>query len=58
MANKKKGGRVKVALICTETNTINGFTVINKSTTPKLELMKYCKKLRKHTLHKSREKLK
>ncbi len=58
MAGKKKGGRIIVALVCSETNTTNYYTMINKAITPKLEVMKYCPKLRKHTLHVSKEKLK
>ncbi|HMT27130.1 MAG TPA: 50S ribosomal protein L33, partial [Candidatus Absconditabacterales bacterium] len=36
----------------------NYVTTINKTKNPKIELMKYCSQLRKHTLHKSKEKLK
>ncbi|MDD2537358.1 MAG: 50S ribosomal protein L33 [Candidatus Absconditabacteria bacterium] len=58
MAAKKKGGVVKVAMVCSESKATNYYTKINKSTTPKLELKKYCPKLRKHVVHTSREKLK
>ncbi|NOZ43916.1 MAG: 50S ribosomal protein L33 [bacterium] len=47
-----------VALVCTESGDTNYYTSINKAITPKLEIKKYCPKLRKHTIHKSREKLK
>jgi len=43
MAKKSKGGVELIALVCTETGLRNY--------TKKLELMKYCPKLRKHTLH-------
>jgi len=55
---KKKGGRIIVALVCTECGDTNYYTMINKSETPKLEIKKYSPRLRKHTIHKSREKLK
>ncbi|HMT01420.1 MAG TPA: 50S ribosomal protein L33 [Candidatus Absconditabacterales bacterium] len=58
MAAKKKSSRVLVGLICTETGAQNYVTTINKTKNPKIELMKYCSQLRKHTLHKSKEKLK
>ena len=55
---KKKGQKVKVALVCTESGQTNYITYINKAVTPKLEVRKYCRQLRKHTIHKSKEKLK
>ncbi|MBO7094944.1 50S ribosomal protein L33, partial [bacterium] len=36
----------------------NFFTSLNKATTPKLSVSKYCKHCKKHTEHTSREKLK
>lgn len=45
--------RIKVGLKCEESGDINYTTFKNnKNTTEKLELKKYCKRLRKHTLHK------
>lgn len=53
MADKKKGPVEKIALQCTECGERNYTTTKNRRNTPgKLELMKYCPKLRKHTLHK------
>ena len=52
MAKKSKGGIELVALVCTETSLRNYTTKKNRRNNPeKLELMKYCPKLRKHTLH-------
>ena len=58
MAAKKKGGVVKVAMVCSECKATNYFTNINKAVTPKLAQNKYCKHCRKHTEHASKEKLK
>jgi large subunit ribosomal protein L33 len=58
MAKKKKGARMLVALVCTESGTTNYVTEYNKMNTPKIELKKYCPKLRKHTVHKMKIKLK
>lgn len=45
--------RLKVGLKCEESGDINYTTYKNnKNTTAKLELRKYCKRLKKHTLHK------
>lgn len=55
---KAKGNRIIVALVCTETGDTNYHTMINKVTTPKLQLTKYCPRLRKRTLHVSKDKLK
>ncbi|MGD9809126.1 MAG: 50S ribosomal protein L33 [Deferribacterales bacterium] len=45
--------RDKVILACTECKNRNYTTTKNKKTmTGKLELMKYCRTDRKHTLHK------
>ncbi|WP_187981507.1 50S ribosomal protein L33 [Borreliella bavariensis] len=52
---KKKGkGAVElISLICEETGIRNYTTTKNRrNKQEKLELMKYCPKLRKHTLHK------
>jgi len=52
MAKKSKGGVELIALVCTETCLRNYTTKKNRRNNPeKLELMKYCPKLRKHTLH-------
>ena len=58
MAKKKKGARILVGLICTESGAQNYVTTYNKLNTQKIELMKYYSQLRKHTLHKVRLKLK
>ena len=51
MAGKEK--RVKVTLVCTECKQRNYDTAKNKSNTPdRLEMNKYCRFCRKHTLHK------
>ncbi len=55
---KKKGGVIKVALVCSECKATNYYTSLNKATTPKLTARKDCKHCRKHTEHTSREKLK
>lgn len=45
--------RVKITLACTECKQRNYDTKKNKKHDPdRLELMKYCKFCRKHTLHK------
>lgn len=45
--------RVKVLLICSECLSRNYVTTVNKESNKKLELMKYCKKCNKQTLHKA-----
>ncbi len=55
---KKKGGRITVAMQCSDCKKVNYFTSINKANTPKLEESKYCNQCRKHSTHTSREKLK
>ncbi|MCK5674225.1 MAG: 50S ribosomal protein L33 [Spirochaetia bacterium] len=53
MASKKKGAIEKIALKCTECNRRNYTTEKNRRNMQgKLELMKYCKWDKKHTLHK------
>ncbi|RKX91952.1 MAG: 50S ribosomal protein L33 [Spirochaetes bacterium] len=53
MASKKKGAVEKIALKCTECNRRNYTTQKNRRNMQgKLELMKYCKWDKKHTLHK------
>jgi large subunit ribosomal protein L33 len=52
MASKKQNVEI-IALACTECKRRNYTTTKNRKTTQeKLELMKYCKWDRKHTLHK------
>ncbi len=58
MANKKKGGVVKVAMVCVECKATNYYTSINKAIRPKLTIKKYCKHCKKAIEHNSREKLK
>lgn len=49
----KKDNRQELWLKCTECNNLNYTTKKNvKNTTDKLELKKYCKTDRKHTVHK------
>ena len=43
--------RVKVTLRCNECNQRNYNTMKNKNTPDKLELNKYCRFCKKHTLH-------
>jgi large subunit ribosomal protein L33 len=53
MASKKKQNVEIIALQCTECKRRNYTTKKNRKTTQdKLELMKFCKWDRKHTLHK------
>ncbi len=53
MAGKKKGAIEKIALKCTVCNRRNYTTEKNRRNMQgKLELMKYCKWDKKHTLHK------
>lgn len=55
----KKGPRQIYGLKCSECNAFNYITERNKVNTPdKLELSKYCKRCRKHTVHKEAKKLK
>ena len=47
------GKRVKITLSCTECKQRNYNTMKNKQNTPdRLEMNKYCRFCRKHTLHK------
>lgn len=52
---KKKDDDVIVFLVCSETGDRN-YTVRKKRKAAKLELKKYCPRLRKHTLHKEKAK--
>lgn len=50
---KKSGGPEKISLKCSECDRKNYTTTKNKKNAQgKLELMKFCKFERKHTLHK------
>ena len=52
-ANMANDARVKITLVCTECKQRNYDTKKNKKNDPeRLELKKYCKFCRKHTLHK------
>jgi len=56
---KKKGNRILIALECTETGMRNYVTYKNRiNTTDKIQLKKYNKKLKKHTIHKEVQRLK
>jgi len=49
----KKGNRVKVVLACTDCKQRNYDNYKNgKTTTERLELKKYCRFCKKHTVHK------
>lgn len=58
MATKKKGSRIVVGLVCTETGDMNYITTVNKLKNPKMEIKKYSPKLRKVTIHKAKDRLK
>ncbi len=52
-ANMANDARVKITLVCTECKQRNYDTKKNKKNDPdRLELKKYCRFCRKHTLHK------
>lgn len=55
---KKKGQVVKLWLLCSDCNTQNYITKLNKLTTQKMLVNKFCNNCRKHAPHKGREKLK
>lgn len=54
MAKPKKKREI-VHLVCSETGERN-YTIRKKPGTPKLELKKYCPRVRKHTLHVEKKK--
>ncbi len=59
MAKKGKGPRQHFGLKCSVCGKFNYLTERNKvNTEAKLQLKKFCKKCRKHTLHKETSKLK
>lgn len=54
----KKGSRVLLGLICEVCKSQNYVTEKNKiNTTSAIKLNKYCRKCRKHTVHKEKKKL-
>lgn len=54
----KKGSRILIGLICQVCNSLNYVTSKNKlTTTNPLSLKKYCKKCKKHQIHKETKKL-
>lgn len=56
MAKKKGEVREVIRLVCTEDGKNYYTTTKNKrNTTERLELMKYNRRLRKHTLHKEKK---
>ncbi|MGE0143524.1 MAG: 50S ribosomal protein L33 [Planctomycetota bacterium] len=54
MAKPKKKKEI-VHLVCSESGDRN-YTILKKPGTPKLELKKYCPRLRRHTLHTEKKK--
>lgn len=51
--NMASNTRIKIGLKCSECGDINYTTTKNsKKTTDKIELKKYCPRLKKHTVHK------
>lgn len=54
----KKSDRINTWLICKECGTQNYVSTRNKVNTPKMEISKYCPVCKKHTDHKSKDKLK
>ncbi len=55
----KKGPRILIAFKCKDCGSQNYISQKNRANTKeKLELKKYCRKCRKHTLHKETTKLK
>lgn len=57
MAKKKGQKREHVWLQCTESGDLNYRTSVNvMGGVPKIQLKKYCPRLRKHTVHKIKRK--
>jgi large subunit ribosomal protein L33 len=55
----KKGPRILISLVCSHCHSQNYITEKNKLNKPeKLTFKKYCRRCRKHTLHKESTKLK
>ncbi len=54
MAKSKKKVEI-VHLVCSETGDYN-YTLRKKPGRPKLELKKYCPRIRKHTIHNEKKK--
>ncbi|MAG58067.1 MAG: 50S ribosomal protein L33 [Planctomycetes bacterium] len=55
MGKKNKDKRVTVFLVCSETGDRN-YTIRKKPKAPKVEVSKYCRRLRKHTKHVEKKK--
>ena len=55
MGKKKSSKRETVFLVCKETGDRN-YTIRKSPRAPKVELKKYCPRLRKHTLHVEKKK--
>ena len=55
MGKKKSAKRETVFLVCKETGDRN-YTIRKAPKAPKVELKKYCPRLRKHTLHSEKKK--
>jgi len=54
----KKGSRIDLGLVCEVCKSVNYVVEKNKvNTTGSLKLNKYCKKCKKHTVHKETKKL-
>lgn len=54
----KKGSRIQVGLICEVCKSLNYVIEKNKlNTTSALKLKKYCRKCKKHQIHKETKKL-
>lgn len=54
----KKGSRIMLGLVCEVCKNQNYVIEKNKINTPSaLKLKKYCKKCKKHTIHKEKKKL-
>lgn len=59
MSSKKSEAVIKLGMVCTVCGLLNYLTSKNKlENKEKMVLNKYCRKCKKHTPHKEREKLK
>ncbi|HRH23093.1 MAG TPA: 50S ribosomal protein L33 [Candidatus Magasanikbacteria bacterium] len=52
MASKSKERQNKIKLSCTECKTVTYFKNKNKAIKQRLEISKFCKHCKKHTMHK------
>ena len=52
----KKEDRISLTLTCTECGEENYLTSKNKKKTAKLEILKYCPRCKKKTLHREKKK--